>query len=467
MKDKFRKLAMFALISEVVYLLWLTTAVHGVVGVIYFFLELGLFLLLLIFIINHWSRRYVLSGGSYSLRWIVDVVITTKGEPAEMVEETMQAAKTIFYPNIRYYIVDDSNREEIQNLAKKYQYNYLVRPNRKIKAYKAASLNYYLQNSYGSCILVLDADQKVKPSILDDLLGHFKDKKIAYVTTRQWFDVPENDFNRDNLFYEYMQPGKATQSTAISCGSGVIYRRSALLEIGGFSEWNVVEDLCTSYVLNSHGFKGVYTSQSYTTGEAPTDLKTIYKQRGTWALDSLRLFFWKIPLLNKNLKFLQRLQYFEIGYIYLASAIILPTIFLLNYYSLFFNVAFISAGFLYFILKLISFYFTLRFYNELGRGTSSSRMWAALFPIYLKSLFIAILYKKPAYKVTEKVRDISKKIQIGLIIPQAFIILLGLGAIVYHLTHYHFTQLLVVNYFWFIVIIYWLWPVFPKVLSKN
>ena len=95
------------------------------------------------------------------------------------------------------------------NLAKKYQGEYLVRPDRESKAYKAASLNYGLNHSYGNYVLVLDADQKVRASIFDDLLGHFKDEKLAYIATRQWFDVPEKDFNHDHLFYEYMQPGKA------------------------------------------------------------------------------------------------------------------------------------------------------------------------------------------------------------------------------------------------------------------
>ncbi len=467
MKDKFSNLAICAVATGIIYLIWLAIAVRGVLGLIYFLLELGMFLLLFLFIVNHRSRRYVLSGGSYSLRGIVDVLIPTKGEPAEMVEETVQAIKAITYPNVRLYIIDDGNREEIKSLAKKYQGEYLVRPDRESKAYKAASLNYGLNHSYGNYVLVLDADQKVRASIFDDLLGHFKDEKLAYIATRQWFDVPEKDFNHDHLFYEYMQPGKGARSASISCGSGVIYRRSALAAIGGFSEWNIVEDLHTSYMFNSYGFKGIYTNQSYTVGEAPTDLKVIYKQRGTWALDSLRLMLWQMPFFNRKLTFTQKLHYFEMGYMYLVSALLLPLIFFVNYYALFFNVTFVSAGFLYLIFKLPSFYFTLRLYDKLGRGSSASRMWAALSPIYLRSLLIAILRKKPKYQVTEKSKTVSKKRQVRLILPQTFIIVLGVIAILYHLTHFQITTLLVVNFFWFIVIIYWLWPVFPKALARK
>jgi cellulose synthase (UDP-forming) len=290
---------------------------------------------------------------------------------------------------------------------------------------------------------------------------------LAYIATRQWFDVPDKDFNHDYLFYEYMQPGKGTSNAAISCGSGVIYRRSALLAVGGFSEWNVVEDLHTSYVLNAHGYKGIYTNQSYTNGVAPTDLPTIYKQRGTWALDSLRLMLWQVPRPQPLLSLTQKLHYFEMGYIYLVSAVMLPAIFFLNYYSLFFNVTFIAAGWWYLVFKLPAFFFTLKLYNDLGRGQSASRMWAALFPVYFRSLWLAMLYKKPVYQVTEKRRAPVPDQSLRLIWPQAMTVGLGIVAIVYHLAHFHFTSLLAVNFFWMGVILYWLWPIFPKAWASR
>ena len=126
MNDKFNKLAIYALVTEFAYIVWLFTAIRGVAGIIYLLLELALCLLLLLFVVNHWSRRYILSGGSYSLRGIVDVIIPTKSEPIEMLEKTIQAAKKITFPNIRFYIVDDSDNPQLKSLAKKYKFNYLT-----------------------------------------------------------------------------------------------------------------------------------------------------------------------------------------------------------------------------------------------------------------------------------------------------------------------------------------------------
>jgi cellulose synthase (UDP-forming) len=225
-------------------------------------------------------------------------------------------------------------------------------------------MNYGFNNSHGTYILALDAEHAVKQNILDDLLGHFKDRKVAAVASRQGFAIPKDDFNNDHLFYECMQVGKNHDGAAISCGSGVIYRRSALQEIGGFQEWNLVEDLYTTYVLNQHHYKVLYVNQSYSAGTAPYDLKGIYKQRGTWAQDTMRLFIWKSPLFARGLTLRQRMHYFEMGYSYLVSAFIIPTFYALNIYSLAANRVIINGGAWYVVARIPALYFTLKVYSK-------------------------------------------------------------------------------------------------------
>ncbi len=392
--DKFKKLAIYSLISNIAYLIWLAFFIDNGISCLYLFLELAIFLLVLLFIFNHGQRRYQLNGGAYSFRDAVDIFITTKNESEAMLKKTIEAATKIIHPNKHVYILDDGDRKNIRVLAENYGCSYLSRPDRGDRPFKAANLNHGLKNSKGVFILTIDADQVIQPRILDDLLGYFKDEKIAFVSTRQRFAVSKSDFNNDNLFYEYMQAGKNSNFVGISCGSGVIYRRRSLEEIGGFQEWNIVEDLYTSYVLHSNGYKSIYVNQSYSVGDAPKDLTVIYKQRGTWALDTLRMFFWKSPLLNFGLSFRQRLHYFEIGYIYIVSAIVIPSVYILNFYSIYFNEPIVKVGPYYLLFKAPALYFTLRLYNQLGQGASSSRMWTALFPAYLKAMILALLYKK-------------------------------------------------------------------------
>ncbi len=241
--DPFHRLAIVTISANTLYIVWLPFVLHGIVGAAFYVLEVLVYFITLLFAFNHWTRHYQLMGGAYSFRTPVDVYIPTVNEPVGMLRKTIVAASKIEHPSMSVYVLDDSDRAEVKALAKKYGCRYLTRPNRLQKMYKAANLNYAMRHSGGTYILTIDADNVIKPTVFDDLLGYFSDNKVAVVASRQAFTVPKGDFNHDHLFYNHMQSGKNSNNAAISCGSGVIYRRSALEAIGGFSEWNVVEDL--------------------------------------------------------------------------------------------------------------------------------------------------------------------------------------------------------------------------------
>ncbi|MFO0702770.1 MAG: glycosyltransferase [Candidatus Andersenbacteria bacterium] len=459
------RLVGLALGTTAIYFIWLAIVAHPPLGYIFLTLEAALYLLLILFVYNDSSPRYEVLGGRYSMRGLVDVLIPTKNEAEQLLEPTLRAAAAIAYASKRLYVLDDGDRPWVKALAKRYGATYLVRPNRRTHPGKANNLNFGLSQSFGSFILVLDADQIARPEILDDMLGHFRDPKVALVTSRQEFRVSEDDFNNDYLFYGYMQAGKSASYSPISTGSGVIYRRSALSAIHGFQTWNLLEDLYTSFVLNQHGYRSLYVNQAYTSGEAPRDLAVIYKQRGTWAHDTLRFWIWRQPLFARGLRFRQRLQYFEMGYIYFVSAVIIPGIYALSFYSLFTNIPILVVGWWYLLFRLPSFYTTLHMYDELGRNSASSRMWAALYPVFLWSLLKALLYVKPRIgHVTKKARQVTT--HPALVVPQLLTIAVGVYAFYYHYTHFGITLLFSINAFWFVVMIYWMWPVFPRAFGK-
>lgn len=467
MEKNYKIYVVGSLITGIIYMLWLYMVIDSAIANLFFVQEFVIFFMFILFVFNHSKKKYQLHGGTYSLRTMVDIFIPTKNEPLGLLERTIKSACEITSPKKRIYVIDDSERDEVKQLCEKYPVTYFVRPDRKTKAYKAASLNFAFSKSFGNFILTLDADQWVAPNIFDDLLGHFKNEKVAIVTTRQAFEVPDGDFNHDHLFYGHMQPGKNAADSAMSCGSGVIYRRSALNEIKGFSEWNIVEDLYSSYLLNQHGYKNIYVGQAYTKGEAPIDLKTIYKQRGTWAVDTLRMFFWKQPLFNFKLSFRQRVLYFETGYIYLISALVIPSLYIVNFYSLYTNTPILTVGLWYLVFRLPSFFLIMKVYNYLGQGSANSRMWTALFPVFFVATFKALLYKKPKYIVTKKGEKPQQNI--SLIIPQFLTILIGVIGLFYNMAQYGVTSFLAVNIFWTCAMCYWLWPVFPKafLIQRN
>lgn len=451
---------------NIFYLVWVVPQLNGKIGMLFYSAEFGLFSLTLLFATCHFNRYEVpeQKPNGKEHKPSVDVFIPCYTEPLAMIERTVRAATRMTYKNKHIYVLDDSNREEVKNIAKRHRVQYLSRTNNKDA--KAGNLNNGLKHSYSEFILVLDADQVAEPTLIECVLPYFKnDPQIAFVTTKQRFDVHHKDFNRDNLFYDHMQVGKNKDQCPISTGSGVIYRRHALIKIGGFITWNLVEDLTTSYILHQNGFKSVYVNQSFTTGLAPQDVKNIYKQRGTWAVDTLRLFWHKNPFLAKGLTFKQRLHYFEMCYAYIVSGIFIPMLFFFPAFSLLTNISVIHAGWEYLLIRTPGLLAIILFYDNMSKGHESNQMWVSLWPIYFKSIFIAMKKQKIGYKVTQKVEKPESRIRF--VIPQLIMLSFGLFAIPFNIILYGASASTLINSLWIALELWWIYPILHKGFSKS
>ena len=118
----------------------------------------------------------------------------------------------------------------------------------------------------GEFILQLDADHVPLPSILDRMLGHFSDPKMAVVQSPQDFynvdsfthivnDEGRRLWEENRIFYSLIQPGRDHWNASFFCGSCGILRRSALEDIGGFASKTIIEDMETTIELQARGWK--------------------------------------------------------------------------------------------------------------------------------------------------------------------------------------------------------------------
>jgi len=237
---------------------------HPIAAFFFFFAEVACWLLFIFATVGLWSLRYKPEEGiPVAVAYSVDVFIPTYSEPLQYLEMTLRAASRIEYDGeIAWYMLDDAGRSDVEHLAKNYGFHYLSRPKSKIpnENAKAGNLNFGFRQSHGDCILVLDADQVAQPNILKSLIGYMRFETVAFVQSKQSYLTQEGDpfYNKSQIFYEIVQLGMDNNDTALSSGSGVLYRRAALESIGGFVEWNIVEDLTTSYELHAHGWKSFY-----------------------------------------------------------------------------------------------------------------------------------------------------------------------------------------------------------------
>jgi cellulose synthase (UDP-forming) len=167
----------------------------------------------------------------------VDVFITCYNEPIELVRDTVRAAAGIRHPHMTW-ILDDGRSPDMQAMAEREGVGYIVRSDDwegHDRHAKAGNINNALFLTEGEFLLILDADQKPMPDILDRTLGYFRDPKVSLVQTPQWFsNVPEGDpfGSQAPLFYGPIQQGKDGWNAAFFCGSNAILRREALMAGG-------------------------------------------------------------------------------------------------------------------------------------------------------------------------------------------------------------------------------------------
>lgn len=339
----------------------------------------------------------------------VDVLVTVCHEPIDVVRPTLAATARIDYPHLRVTVLDDGRSAEVRDLARAHGFAYSARETRRDA--KSGNLNHGLAITSAPFVMTLDADQVPQPEIVARLVGFFQVPRMGFVASRQAFRVPEGDpwGNRDAVFYEAMQPGKNYVNAPISCGSGVIYRRAALDDIGGFPTWSVVEDLYTSLLMQRRGWRAVYYPCAVSEGTAPTDVFAQHQQRWQWAVDALRIMLWRCPLFATGLDWRQRLNYLHFGWHYVMYGIAYPIFFAAPAWSLFAGRLVIATPIWVFLCFRLPYLFLMRlmtaFMTDRTHDFKAFQMQVGLWPVYLSAIAAAAThpFTRPRYRVNVKV----------------------------------------------------------------
>lgn len=418
----------------------------------------------LIAAVNHWHysvpEKHLVPPGQEPE---VVVIIPTYGEPPTMVYETAKSVLEQRYPEgrIRLVISDDSHRERIrsvvQRLGREHPNAFVAchepprrgDPSRRGEA-KAGALNSVLDviDTYAPGVLFVetrDADDKVgDPSFLRQAIGQLlADSKAGFVQTiKEAVVSPGDPFgNLEPLFYRRAMLAKDAANAMFPCGSGVVWRRKALDEIGGFPTWNLVEDLQAGVEALRRGWRGVCLPIVGAVGQiAPEDIPNTVKQRGTWALDTMRLTFWGN---KRGLNLRQHLQFAELGFFYMLSFAML--VFAITpVFALAFDIYPLLTTQAAYALHLWPYAAAVELqlvaladglpYEALWRARET---WLGMAPVYAKATIFALLYgpdRKPAYRVTRK--EHIRGWYWRETLPQILLLLALIAASLYHIaTH--------------------------------
>src|SRR3989338_6714637 len=208
------------------------------------------------------------------------------------------------YPKDWYEILigDDSNNPEIskklQEFAKEHGLVKVIKRDSN-EGYKPGNLNNMLKHSKGEILVIFDSDFVPESDFLVRIVQPFmSDKNIAGVQAR-WSLINSNQNLISvlgativsvchHITIPFMHKRR---KIAFLCGSAEAVRKSVLIELGGWENGNLTEDIEFSLRLLSKGYKIECLNDLECDSEVPYTLKDLYKQQMRWAYGVI--YSWK------------------------------------------------------------------------------------------------------------------------------------------------------------------------------
>ncbi len=296
-------------------------------------------------------------------------------------------------------------------------------------------------------LVIFDADQNPVSDFLEQpVAGMEAEPELAFIQTPQYYwNFEKNRVSRgaglqQAVFYEYICEGKGEQNAMFCCGTNVIFRISALDEIGGLFEGSVTEDFATAFELHRRGWKSKYFKRVAAFGLGPEDLGGYFKQQFRWAYGTISTFKSIIAAFFQNpgalspamwWEYLLSSTYYLVGAVFLVL-IASPIAFLLADVPSYFARPGIYAGvFVPYITIMLSIFFI-----SLGRRGYSAKdiflgqlLVVLCFPVHLLAAASALLGRRIGFVVTPK--GISSGLSLRENWMQLFFLYLTLAAVVW------------------------------------
>jgi cellulose synthase/poly-beta-1,6-N-acetylglucosamine synthase-like glycosyltransferase len=224
----------------------------------------------------------------------VSVVISAYNEAA-VIATSVRSVLASTYPDFEVLVMDDGSKDEtLEVLHTEFGREPRVRILTQKNSGKAGALNQLIASANHEVVVALDADTLFLPSTLGKLVRHFEDPKVAAVSgnarvgnTTNWlirFQSIEYvcGFNLDRRALDLMN------AATVVPGAVGAWRKSAVLEVGGYAQDTVAEDTDLTLAIRRRGYRITYEDQAVAYTEVPETVSLLVRQRLRWAFGTLQ-----------------------------------------------------------------------------------------------------------------------------------------------------------------------------------
>jgi cellulose synthase/poly-beta-1,6-N-acetylglucosamine synthase-like glycosyltransferase len=175
--------------------------------------------------------------------------------------------------------------------------------------FKAGALAVGLDSGDGEFLCILDADFVPQPDLLKRTIDFFTDPKVGMIQTR-WGHLNRGYSLLTRVQAMFLDGHLLLEQTARSRsgrffnfnGTAGLWRRSCIVEAGGWQHDTLTEDLDLSYRAQLAGWKFIFLPDVVTPAELPVDMNGFKSQQHRWTKGSIQTCkkllprIWRSPL---------------------------------------------------------------------------------------------------------------------------------------------------------------------------
>jgi len=271
---------------------------------------------------------------------MVSIVVPAKNEEA-VIEGTVRSLGALDYAEqgkrrFEIIVVDDRSTDRtpvlLEHLAKVLPLNVVRTPEGSVG--KAAALNLGIARARADVIAVFDADARVGPDFLTRMVPYLLAPGVGGVQARRvLYNAAQNGVTRvQDDEYRLLQRNLQRARTVLGgmvcfSGNGLLLRREALEDVGGWNEDALTEDIDLSVRFHLAGWGIRYCDEAVVWEEAVPQLRALLRQRTRWFEGAIRCLGDHLPaILFGRTPFVKRVDMlFFLGGALLVTGALLTT----------------------------------------------------------------------------------------------------------------------------------------------
>ncbi len=249
---------------------------------------------------------------NYNYKPFVSILIPAHNE-AVVIDKTIDNIMQMDYPNYEVIVIDDRSSDDtaavLDNICSKYtNLKYFSRTKDAFPG-KSAVLNDALKIAKGDAILVFDADARVKPDFLKELIPALEPEQVGAVQARKVIINRNQNFltrcqDNEMAVDTHFQVGRDAVKGAVELrGNGELIKRKALEDVGGWNIYTITDDLDLSTKLQIKGWDVRFCPDVCVYEEGVVSYIPLLKQRRRWIEGSIRRYleYFLDVLTSKNM----------------------------------------------------------------------------------------------------------------------------------------------------------------------